>query len=346
MKTFLGCLGLIFALCFLLGLIALILLGSLYYGTHPSSSGGNSQVVQNALAMAAHLHNGGAHNYDVVMDTGFPREALAYWDSVCGTGCGLAQNGNLQCGVFVGMAYGWAGLPLINVPVVIDWWNDTYANQKQPGWLEISNGMAMPAPGDILILDFPPYGTLGHAGIVVEVTPHALTFAEANGPTPLVTWSLDEHGALIAAWPGYVVKGFLRHLAPAHMPNSPYVSLAWQDAQQAGIDPSLFVKQIDVESGFNPKAKSSVGAEGIAQLMPTTAASLGVDPWNPVQALHAAAFLMSRYVHQYAGDYQKALAAYNDGPGGLQRAINTCGVNWLGCMPQETQHYVLTILMP
>jgi soluble lytic murein transglycosylase-like protein len=126
--------------------------------------------------------------------------------------------------------------------------------------------------------------------------------------------------------------------------SSSYVSLAQADAQSAGIPPDLFVRQINQESGFDPYAYSPAGAEGIAQFEPATAAGLGIDPWDPVQALQGAADLMARYRRNYGGDYAKALAAYNGGSGTLNYAIQNCGPFWLSCEPTETRHYVHTIL--
>src|SRR4051812_23123025 len=97
------------------------------------------------------------------------------------------------------------------------------------------------------------------------------------------------------------------------IPQSPYVPLAQAAAIEAGLSPQLFVRQIQVESGFNPAAVSPAGAVGIAQFLPSTAAGLGIDPWNPQQALVGAARLMASYVQQYQGDEAKALAAYNAG---------------------------------
>lgn len=131
---------------------------------------------------------------------------------------------------------------------------------------------------------------------------------------------------------------------PANLTTNQYVQLAQQDALDAGISPTLFVRQIQQESGFNPNAQSPVGAVGIAQFIPSTAASLGIDPYNPTQALRGAAFLMAGYANQYGGDYAKALAAYNAGSGNLQNAVNSCGANWLSCLPAETQNYVRIIM--
>ena len=133
------------------------------------------------------------------------------------------------------------------------------------------------------------------------------------------------------------------HLPPMVIPRSQLVTIAEQDATNAGINPTYFVRQINLESGFNPNAVSPGGAEGIAQFEPSTAAGLGINPFDPIQALQAAAQMMARYYHQY-GDYAKALAAYNAGPANLQNAENRCGANWLSCMPAQTQHYVTTIM--
>jgi hypothetical protein len=133
------------------------------------------------------------------------------------------------------------------------------------------------------------------------------------------------------------------NLPPMTIPNSPYVAVAEQAAINAGISPIYFVRQINVESGFNPNAVSPAGAVGIAQFLPSTAAGLGIDPWNPIEALQGAARLMASYTHSY-GDYAKALAAYNAGSGALQAALNSCGSAWLSCVPAETQNYIYRIM--
>ncbi len=127
------------------------------------------------------------------------------------------------------------------------------------------------------------------------------------------------------------------------IPNSPYVMIAEQDAIDAGISPVYFVRQINQESGFNPSAVSVTNAQGIAQFEPYTASGLGINPWDPIQSLRGAAQLMARYYHQY-GNYAKALGAYNAGPGAVQSASYACGMNWLNCMPGQTQDYVYRIM--
>jgi hypothetical protein len=115
-------------------------------------------------------------------------------------------------------------------------------------------------------------------------------------------------------------------------------SLARQIAKREGIDPSIFVALVNQESQFNLSARSPAGALGLTQLMPGTARSLGVrDPFDPVQNLRGGARYLKQQLESFGGDYRKALAAYNAGPGAVQK--------YGGIPPfEETQHYVSTIL--
>src|SRR6266568_8184877 len=132
---------------------------------------------------------------------------------------------------------------------------------------------------------------------------------------------------------------------PVILPSSQYVAIARQDAINAGISPDYFVRQINQESGFNPNAVSPAGAVGIAQFLPSTAAGLGFDPYDPIAALNGAAHLLASYSLNYGGDYAKALAAYNAGSGTVQYAVNACGAdNWMNCLPGETRNYIYVIM--
>lgn len=132
---------------------------------------------------------------------------------------------------------------------------------------------------------------------------------------------------------------------PIVLPQSQYIAIARQDAMNAGISPDYFVRQINLESGFDPNAVSPSGAVGIAQFLPSTAAGLGVNPWDPIQALRGAANVMASYSKNYGGNYAMALAAYNGGSGTVQYAVNNCGqANWLNCLPGETRNYIRVIM--
>jgi Transglycosylase SLT domain len=132
--------------------------------------------------------------------------------------------------------------------------------------------------------------------------------------------------------------------APIALPQSQYVAIARQDAVDAGINPDYFVRQIFAESGFNPQAASGAGAVGIAQFIPGTAASLGINPYDPVSALRGAATLMASYSRQYNGDYAKALAAYNAGGGTVDYAVRMGGANWMNYLPFETRSYITKVI--
>jgi soluble lytic murein transglycosylase-like protein len=135
-----------------------------------------------------------------------------------------------------------------------------------------------------------------------------------------------------------------RTVQMAYSQANDYVDLARQAAIAAGINPDLFVRQIQQESGFNPGATSPAGAVGIAQFMPATAAAMGVNPYDPTSALYGGARLMAQLSAQFGGDYAKALAAYNGGPGAVQNAVAQGGANWLAFMPAESQNYVHIIM--
>lgn len=115
-----------------------------------------------------------------------------------------------------------------------------------------------------------------------------------------------------------------------------YRAAAAEIAQKYGIDPEMFVRQIQQESGFDPNAKSSAGALGLAQLMPGTALDMGVLRIDPLQNLEGGAKYMRMLLDRYNGDYRLALAAYNAGMGNVDKA---------GGIPAfpETQNYVNAI---
>lgn len=115
-----------------------------------------------------------------------------------------------------------------------------------------------------------------------------------------------------------------------------YRNLAYQTAQKYGLDPDMFVRQIQAESAFNPAAVSSAGAIGLGQLMPATAKELGVDPTDPVQNLEGAARYMKQQLDRF-GDPALALAAYNAGPSRVAKVNGIPNIT-------ETQNYVAKIL--
>jgi soluble lytic murein transglycosylase-like protein len=106
-----------------------------------------------------------------------------------------------------------------------------------------------------------------------------------------------------------------------------------------GVRPDLVRAVIQVESAFNPRARSNKGAMGLMQLMPGTAADLGVDnPWDPVQNINGGVAYLGSLIREF-GDEALALAAYNAGPG----AVNRFGQR----IPpyRETQDYVKKVTL-
>lgn len=118
--------------------------------------------------------------------------------------------------------------------------------------------------------------------------------------------------------------------------SGPYLAMAKSAARRHGIPQDLFLRLVQQESGFNARAVSSKGAIGLAQLMPGTAAMLGVDPRDPQQNLDGGArYLRTQY--QRFRDWRLALAAYNAGPEAVARHN--------GVPPyKETRDYVRRIL--
>lgn len=113
-------------------------------------------------------------------------------------------------------------------------------------------------------------------------------------------------------------------------------------AQTHNISPMLLSSLLKQESGFAPDVingtrKSAVGALGVAQFMPATAAGRGVNPLDPESAINGAAQYLSEGLNKYQGDTKKALAAYNAGFGNVDK------FNGVPPFP-ETQTYVKNIL--
>ena len=108
-------------------------------------------------------------------------------------------------------------------------------------------------------------------------------------------------------------------------------------AQKYNVDPKLVAAIAQTESGGNQAAVSSAGAVGIMQLMPDTAAALGVDPYNKQQNIDGGTKYIRQMLDTFNGDVKKAVAAYNAGPQAVK--------DYDGVPPyQETQNYVNKVL--
>ena len=171
----------------------------------------------------------------------------------------------------------------------------------------------------------------GHVGIYVGNG--EMIDAPYTGTTVQVQ-SVSDAGPVVA------IRQILPSSTSAVMGNvtvpAQYVSTINQAASANGIPSSLLAALVQQESGFNPNAVSSAGAEGIAQFMPSTAAGLGVDPYNPTSAINGAAQMLGSYTRQF-GSYSDALAAYNAGSSAVEQ--------YGGIPPySETEAYVPAVL--
>jgi soluble lytic murein transglycosylase-like protein len=117
-----------------------------------------------------------------------------------------------------------------------------------------------------------------------------------------------------------------------------YNTLIEAAAQRNGVEPALLHGLIQQESGFDASAQSGAGATGLTQLMPGTAASMGVaNPLDPGESIEGGARYLGQLMRQFGGNQTEALAAYNAGPGAVEQ--------YGGVPPYaETQSYVSKVL--
>ncbi len=157
----------------------------------------------------------------------------------------------------------------------------------------------------------------------------------------LVYLSLKDGGEIgvpAASLRGLVPDEVVEEVAMAPAGSGDLRELATAAARRHGLDPGLVLAVVSVESAFRPEAVSRKGAQGLMQLMPATAASLGVkDVFDPVENLDGGSRHLGSLLTLYGGDLVSALAAYNAGAGAVARH---------GGVPpyRETRAYVKKVL--
>ena len=141
---------------------------------------------------------------------------------------------------------------------------------------------------------------------------------------------------------GLIALGAAMYATPWTLPAAGrrFAHLFQQAEYSYGLPRHLLARLAQQESGFDPRAESRKGAQGIMQIVPQW--HPGVDPFDVPRAIDYAARYLRQQFDRF-GSWAKALAAYNAGPTALQKRIHTHGVNWLAHMPAETQSYVASI---
>lgn len=180
---------------------------------------------------------------------------------------------------------------------------------------------AAPARADVMELG--PGGARWVAGPLAGSSPVA-------DPRAAAVTALEDGPAV----PDFAVVDPARH-ARAIPPR--YAAKIAELAERFDLSPALMEAVVWQESRWNENARSPVGAQGLAQLMPGTARYLGVDPRDPFANLEGGARYLREQLDRFDGNIEKALAAYNAGPGRVERAGGIPAI-------RETRNYVTAII--
>ena len=181
---------------------------------------------------------------------------------------------------------------------------------------------AVPAQADVL--------EIGDAGEVRWISGSG----QASAQTLVARDDLEEVPAEAQAVPENAVADTREHAGA--IPER-YAPLVAQLSAKYDLSPALIEAVVWQESRWRENAVSPAGARGLAQLMPGTARDLGVNPDDPAANLEGGARYLREQLDRFDGDLEKALAAYNAGPG---RVIRAGGIPRI----RETQNYVSSIM--
>lgn len=204
------------------------------------------------------------------------------------------------------------------------------------------------ASGKMIAANMAFYAALTCAALMLATPAHAdVLELDANGARwvaggPPVTAQSSE-GLIISGGvddaSGIIVPDTIVGDTNAHAAGVPpkYAAKIAELSQRFDLSPALLEALVWQESRWRENAVSHAGARGLAQLMPGTARYLGVDPDDPMQNLEGGARYLREQLDRFDGDLEKALAAYNAGPG---RVIRAGGIPNI----RETKQYVAAII--
>lgn len=229
----------------------------------------------------------------------------------------------IDCSGLVQRAYGDLGITLPRIA----------SDQARTGTAVPS--LAQARPGDILAFGRPAYHVaiyLGGDMMIAAPEPGERVKIQSVYQTPDSIRRVLAPGTTLIS----PVESGDSHLLSGPLPGlGQFAGIFAQNESRYQLPTGLLAAVAETESGGNTAAVSPAGAQGLMQLMPGTAHGLGVDPWNPDQAVQGAAQLLSGYLHRF-GTVPLALAAYNAGPGAVEQ--------YGGIPPYaETQNYVSRI---
>ena len=183
--------------------------------------------------------------------------------------------------------------------------------------------MKRPAVVSAAVLVLSGLGSWARADIALLSTGTTLKVTAQRRDGDTVFLSLKgggEVGVAADALRGVVPDEVLDEVVPAATGGKDIASLAAEAARRHSLDPALVAAVVAVESGFRADAVSPKGAQGLMQLMPATARSLGVkDSLDPADNLDGGTRHLRGLIERYNGDVKRALAAYNAGEGAVAR---------------------------